>query len=220
MSYVHTDIDGRTMDFPPGKVVCVGRNYAEHARELGNVIPEKPLLFIKPSTSLVGLDRPLVLPAYGGPVHYELELAVLFGTGFSHIEAERVPDTIAGYALALDLTLRELQAELKKKGHPWETAKGFDGSCPTSPFVAPGALRDPQSTSLRLSVNGVLQQDGNTADMLMPINALVAYASSFFSFRPGDVMLTGTPAGVGPLGPGDVLQMSLDSRFSFEGRVC
>lgn len=219
MSYVHTDMHGKVMDLPAGKVVCVGRNYAEHARELGNAIPDKPLLFIKPSTALAGLDQPIVFPAYGGGVHHELELAVLFGKAFSRIEAERVPDTISGYALALDLTLRELQAELKKKGHPWEIAKGFDGACPISPFVRPDALADPQGTRLRLSVNGAVQQDGNTVDMLMPINALVAYASTFFSFEPGDVMLTGTPAGVGRLEPGDELLMCLGEGFEFGARV-
>ncbi|HRF63433.1 MAG TPA: fumarylacetoacetate hydrolase family protein [Candidatus Competibacter sp.] len=218
MTYQHHNLDGSLLDLPVGKVVCIGRNYLEHIRELNNVTPETPILFMKPSTSLVALDEPIHLPAGRGECHHEVELAVLVGRELRNASTETARQAVAGYGIALDLTLRDLQNELKKKGHPWETAKAFDGSCPLSPFLAPEALPDPQATDLALQINGQLRQRGNTQQMMVSLFELMAYISTHFTLQPGDVVLTGTPAGVGPLQSGDKLMLSL-AGHDFAARV-
>ena len=218
MTYQHHNLDGSLLDLPVGKVVCIGRNYLEHIRELNNVTPETPILFMKPSTSLVALDEPIHLPVGRGECHHEVELAVLVGRELRNADAKTARRAVAGYGIALDLTLRDLQNELKKKGHPWETAKAFDGSCPLSPFLAPEALPDPQATDLALQINGQLRQRGNTQQMMVSLFELMAYISTHFTLQPGDVVLTGTPAGVGPLQSGDILMLSL-AGHDFAARV-
>ena len=218
MAYQHRYLDGSPLELPVGKVVCIGRNYLEHIRELNNAVPETPILFMKPSTSLAALDEPIRLPSGRGECHHEVELAVLVGRELRNADATTVRQAVAGYGIALDLTLRDLQNELKKKGHPWETAKAFDGSCPLSPFLKPEALSDPQATDLALRINGELRQQGNTRQMMVGILGLIAYISTHFTLLPGDVVLTGTPAGVGPLRSGDVLMLSL-AAHDFAARV-
>lgn len=218
MAYRHRYLDGDPLDLPVGKVVCIGRNYLEHIRELNNAVPETPILFMKPATSLTGLDEPIRLPTHRGSCHHEVELAVLVGRELRNANPESARQAVVGYGVALDLTLRDLQNELKKKGHPWETAKAFDGSCPLSPFLKPEALPDPQATDLALRVNGELRQQGNTRQMMVGILELMAYISTHFSLQPGDVVLTGTPAGVGPLQAGDELLLSL-AGHDFAARI-
>ena len=218
MAYQHRDLEGRPLDLPVGKVVCIGRNYLDHIRELNNVVPETPILFIKPATALRALSEPIRLSVGRGECHHEVELAVLVGRELCNADAATARQAVAGYGIALDLTLRDLQNELKKKGHPWETAKAFDGSCPLSPFLSPEALAEPQDTDLALRVNGALRQQGNTRLMIMGIFDLMAYISTHFTLQPGDVVLTGTPAGVGPLHSGDALTLSL-AGYDFSARV-
>ncbi|HRD48030.1 MAG: fumarylacetoacetate hydrolase family protein [Candidatus Competibacter sp.] len=218
MAYQHHDRDGNLLNLPVGKVVCIGRNYLDHIRELNNAVPETPILFMKPDTALLGLDEPIRLPEGRGECHHEVELAVLVGRELRNANAETARDAVAGYGIALDLTLRDVQNELKKKGHPWETAKAFDGSCPLSPFLKPEALPDPQATDLMLRVNGEIRQHGNTRQMMIGVFELMAYISTHFTLRPGDVVLTGTPAGVGPLRSGDALTLSL-AGHEFTARV-
>ncbi|MFO7641600.1 MAG: fumarylacetoacetate hydrolase family protein [Candidatus Competibacteraceae bacterium] len=218
MTYQHRDLAGRPLHLPVGKIVCVGRNYLEHIRELNNAVPETPILFMKPATALVGLDQPIQLPRGRGECQHEIELAVLIGRELRQADAATARQAVAGYGVALDLTLRDLQNELKKKGHPWEIAKAFDGSCPLSPFLVPEALPDPQAAELALRANGELRQQGNTRLMMVGIFELMAYISTHFTLRPGDVVLTGTPAGVGPLRSGDVLVLSL-AGHDFTARV-
>ena len=219
MLYQHRFSDDRPCELPNGKIVCVGRNYAEHARELNNPIPKQPLLFIKPSTALAALDQPLAIPRDRGECHHELELALLIGQPLSEARAEETLAAIAGYGLALDLTLRELQSQLKEKGQPWERAKAFDGACPVSAFVPAAAIGDWKALRLQLQRNGALQQDGQCRDMLFPIEALLADISQSFTLLPGDIVLTGTPAGVGPLTPGDRLRCELDGLLTVETTV-
>ncbi|MBO6752161.1 MULTISPECIES: fumarylacetoacetate hydrolase family protein [Spongiibacter] len=219
MLYQHRFSDDRPCELPNGKIVCVGRNYAEHARELNNPIPKQPLLFIKPSTALAALDQPLAIPHDRGECHHELELALLIGQPLSEARAEETLAAIAGYGLALDLTLRELQSQLKEKGQPWERAKAFDGACPVSAFVPAAAIGDWKALRLQLQRNGALQQDGQCRDMLFPIEALLADISQSFTLLPGDIVLTGTPAGVGPLNPGDRLRCELDGLLTVETTV-
>ncbi len=218
MAYSHHYLDGSPLSLPVGKVVCIGRNYLDHIRELGHVAPETPLLFMKPATALLGLDQWIRLPLDRGACHHEVELAVLVGQTLRNAAATTARAAVAGYGVALDLTLRDLQNELKKKGHPWETAKAFDGSCPLSPFLQPKALADPQATEVTLWVNGELRQQGNTRLMMVGIFDLLAYISTHFTLCPGDVVLTGTPAGVGPLRAGDALELGL-ADYHFAARV-
>lgn len=189
-----------------GKIVCVARNYAEHARELGNPVPDRAVLFIKPASSLLADGGTVVIPPYSRDCHHEIELAVLIGRSGREISAAEASAHIAGYAVALDLTLRDVQAELKAKGLPWEIAKAFDTSCPLSDFVPAAAVADPQALRLTLTVNGEVRQDGTTADMLRPVAQLVSEASRYFTLEAGDILLTGTPSGVGPIKSGDRLE--------------
>ncbi len=221
MSYQHQYLDGTRIHFPMGKVVCVGRNYAEHAKELNNPVPTEPLLFIKPGSCVVALDNSFSIPNdERGAVHYEAEIAVLIGKPLSRKpNAEEVLDAISGFAPALDLTLRELQDKLKAKAYPWEVAKSFDGACVLAPFVPGDAVEDLSDIGIRLSLNGELRQDGNSRDMLNPILPLIQHICGHFSLQAGDVILTGTPVGVGPLTAGDTLELELVGHSRFSTRV-
>lgn len=206
--YQHHNWHGALLDFPVSKVVCVGSNYAKHIKEMGSATPEEPVLFLKPETALCDLRQPLALPQGLGEVHHEVELAVLIGATLKQATPEHVGKAIAGYGVALDLTLRDLQSKMKKAGQPWEKAKAFDNSCPVSGFIPAAEFQsDPQNTPLSLIVNGETRQNGNTADMIHKIVPLIAYMSRFFTLRAGDVILTGTPEGVGPLASGDELEV-------------
>lgn len=207
--YKHRWKDGKEIDLPVGKVVCVGRNYAEHAKELNNPVPTAPLLFMKPASSLVPLSEPIVLKSDFGGVHYETEIAVLIGEKLTSASEVKAAASITGVGVALDLTLRELQSKLKEKGHPWEKAKGFDGSCPLSAFISAEGITDWESIPVQLHINDELRQNGNSAQMLNGILPLLAYISTFFTLEPGDVVITGTPAGVGQLESGMTLEAAL-----------
>jgi 2-keto-4-pentenoate hydratase/2-oxohepta-3-ene-1,7-dioic acid hydratase in catechol pathway len=204
-------LDGKPFSHPLGKIVCVGRNYADHAKELNNPVPAEPLLFIKPATAFVSMEQPFSIPVDQGACHFETEMALLIGKPLSgHKVSELQADAaVVGVGLAFDLTLRELQEELKEKKHPWEKGKGFDGSCPLSRFVSRDVIANWQDVQLRMTRNNKLRQDGNSREMLTPTLKLLSYITRYFSLLPGDVVLTGTPAGVGPLAPGDKLEAEL-----------
>ncbi|ETS30896.1 isomerase/hydrolase [Photorhabdus temperata] len=208
--YQHRDWQGALLDLPVNKVVCVGSNYAKHIKEMGSQPAEEPIVFIKPETALCDIHQPIAIPKDLGAVHHEVELAVLIGTQLKQANQERVGIAIAGFAVALDLTLRDLQSKFKKAGQPWEKSKAFDGSCPISGFIRMSSFGDPQNTRLSLTVNDELRQNGDTNDMLTPIIPLISHMSHFFTLRPGDVILTGTPEGVGVLESGDVLKITLN----------
>ena len=208
---MHTVVlQGQPRPVPVGKIVCVARNYAEHARELGNPVPERAVLFIKPASAILADGGTVVIPSYGSDCHHELELAVLIGRSGKDIPRAAALDHVAGYGVALDLTLRDVQADLKAKGLPWEIAKGFDTACPLSTFVPAAQVADPQQLTLRLRVNGELRQDGTTAAMLRPVAQLISEASGYFTLEASDILLTGTPAGVGPLRSGDRVEGEID----------
>jgi acylpyruvate hydrolase len=190
---------------PIGKILCIGRNYSDHIRELGNATPEAPVIFIKPASSVIGEGDAIVIPPYSRECHYEAELALLIGRKGKDIPVDRAMEHIVGYGVGIDLTLRDVQDEQKKKGLPWEIAKGFDTSCPLSTFVEASGVADPQNLQIRLTVNGKIRQDGNTSMMIHRIPAIISYMSRSFTLEPGDVILTGTPAGVGRIVPGDHL---------------
>ncbi|MDX1635128.1 MAG: fumarylacetoacetate hydrolase family protein [Marinobacter sp.] len=217
-NYQHHWKDGLPVHLPLGKIVCIGRNYADHAAELNNPIPDSPLLFIKPSTSAVHLTRPLRIPTDRGEVHFETELAVLIGRPLTAASHEEARQAMLGYGLALDLTLREVQSDLKAKGQPWERAKGFDGACPLSPFIPVAQL--PQThLHFSLDVDGERRQSGDTSVLLNPVVPLISYISHQFTLLPGDVVLTGTPKGVGPLHSGQTLRLQLEESLLLETTV-
>ena len=191
--------------FPIGKILCIGRNYSEHIKELGNAPPEAPVIFIKPASSVIGEGEAIVIPPYSHDCHHEAELALLIGRKGKDIPADQAMGSIAGYGVGIDLTLRDVQSELKKKGLPWEIAKGFDTSCPLSAFVEASGVADPQNLRIRMTVNGEVRQDGNTSMMIHRIPSIISYMSGRFTLEPGDVILTGTPAGVSRIVSGDHL---------------
>ncbi|WP_159623150.1 fumarylacetoacetate hydrolase family protein [Ruania rhizosphaerae] len=189
---------------PRSKVVCVGRNYAEHAAELGNEVPELPLLFIKPNTTVVGPDDPIVLPSWSQEVHHEAELAVVISRICKDISAEQAGQVILGYTAANDVTARDVQKEDKT----WTRGKMFDTSCPLGPSLVTDL--DPADLRISASVDGEMRQDGRTSQMIRSVADLVAYASSIFTLLPGDVLLTGTPAGVGPIEAGQRVEVEIE----------
>ena len=194
-----------------GKEVCVGRNYAAHAEELGNEVPKAPILFMKPASSVVSIRQGVVCPnpALYGETHYEAELCVQLAADLSAATIEEAKQAIGGVTLGLDLTLRELQAELKEKGHPWERAKCFDGACVLGDWLDPQVFGDFTDIHYQLTINNALTQDGNSALMLFPVYELLVNISHAFSLQAGDVIMTGTPSGVGALQAGDQLSLKL-----------
>lgn len=215
--YSHKWSDGSKMELPVGKVVCIGRNYAEHAQELNNPVPDKPILFMKPKTALTKFDGLFYLEARLGEHHFEAELALLVGETIKRNTVSPL-HCIAGVGLALDLTLRDVQAELKAKGHPWERAKAYDNSCPITPFENVN-LRKEDQFEYRFWQNGELKQHGMTTQMVFSLEALVAEITQVFTLEPGDVILTGTPKGVGALKHEDQLMLQLGSNDPYRAQV-
>ncbi|WP_127793762.1 fumarylacetoacetate hydrolase family protein [Agromyces sp. LHK192] len=189
---------------PRSKVIGIGRNYREHAAELGNETPTEPLLFLKPNTSVIGPGDAIVLPPQSERVEFEGELAVIIGSIARNVREEDAADVIFGYTVSNDVTARDLQ----RSDPQWTRAKGFDTFCPLGPIVDTEV--DLEHGTIETSVNGELKQQGRLADMVHPIPKLVAYASAVFTLLPGDVILTGTPAGVGPLASGDTVEVRIE----------
>jgi 2-keto-4-pentenoate hydratase/2-oxohepta-3-ene-1,7-dioic acid hydratase in catechol pathway len=212
-------LDNQHFEYSIGKILCIGRNYAAHAAELNNPVPDTPVLFLKPADAACDLRQPIAIPENKGSVHHELELAILIGRRLTHATPEQVQAAVAGVGLGLDLTLRDIQSELKDKGLPWERAKAFDGSCPLTPFVSASNIEDWQTLEFKLELNGTVQQVGNSRDMLYPVLALIAHMSESFTLNPGDVVMTGTPKGVGPLTVGDNLEVILGNWLACRTRV-
>jgi 5-carboxymethyl-2-hydroxymuconate isomerase len=208
-------IPATSQEFPIGKIVCLARNYAEHAKELGNEAPAAPVLFMKPATAVICDGGTVLIPPYSHECHHEVELAVLIGTTAKGVADADAMAHVAGYGVAIDMTLRDVQNRLKEKGLPWEIAKGFDTSCPLSDFVPAATVNDPHNLALRLSVNGEPRQNGTSRDMIHRIPRIISYISSIFTLEPGDVLLTGTPAGVGAVTAGD----RMDAEIPGVGRL-
>ncbi|KIH77908.1 2-keto-4-pentenoate hydratase/2-oxohepta-3-ene-1,7-dioic acid hydratase (catechol pathway) [Geoalkalibacter ferrihydriticus] len=206
-------------NFSIGKIICLGRNYAAHIQELGNEVPEEPVVFMKPATSIIRAGEKIVIPPYSRQCQHEVELALLIGRYGKNIPANEALNHIAGYGVALDMTLRDVQNRLKKKGLPWEIAKGFDTSCPISDFAPRAWVSDPHNLAVRLWVNGELRQDGHTSQMLHRIPNILAYLSRIFTLEEGDLILTGTPAGVGEVVAGDRLRAEIEQVGSLEVSV-
>lgn len=204
------DIPGIGKSVKPGKILCIGRNYAAHAAEMKSAVPSIPMVFLKPSTSLVGSGGAIVIPPMSKDVHHEVELVVAIGKAGKDISRDQAMSHVAAYAVGLDMTARDIQAKAKEKGHPWSVSKGFDTFAPIGEFVSAGEIRDPHNVTVRLTVSGEVRQDGSTKDMIFPIDELIAYCSSIFTLEAGDLIYTGTPEGVGPVVTGDVLVATVD----------
>jgi len=191
------------------KIVCVGKNYAAHAAEMNTPVPTEPLLFIKPWTALSEMSGEFSIPTDKGSVHHELEIAFMIGETLTNASEDDVRKGISGIGLALDLTLRDVQTKLKKKGFPWEKCKGFDSSCPIKMLPMTGEVIDFDAIEFSLIRNGKLQQEGISKQMVFSTLPLISYMSNWFTLNEGDIILTGTPEGVGPLESGDELVSSL-----------
>ena len=215
-----TDIELKLADvrllapvIPRSKVIGIGKNYAAHAAEMGGDVPVEPLMFFKPNTSVVGPGDPVYYPRQSSEVHYEGELAVVIGRICRDVSAERVAEVIYGYTVANDVTARDLQ----RKDVQYTRAKGFDSFCPLGPWIE--TELDTSDLKVTTHLNGELVQDGTTKDMVVDVAALVAYVSSAMTLLPGDVILTGTPEGVGPMMVGDEVEVAVAGIGSLTNRV-
>jgi 2-keto-4-pentenoate hydratase/2-oxohepta-3-ene-1,7-dioic acid hydratase in catechol pathway len=198
---------------PRSKVVCIGRNYVAHAEELGHDVSEEPLVFLKPNTSVVGPGDPIVYPRQSSNVHFEGELGIVIGRICRDVPPERVSDVIYGYTVGNDVTARDLQ----ETDDQWARAKGFDSFCPLGPWIETDL--DPSGLSVRTELNGELKQDGTTALMIFDVPTVVSYITSFMTLLPGDVVLTGTPAGVGPMQVGDDVSVTVEGIGTLTNKV-
>ena len=196
--------------FPVRRVYCVGRNYAEHIREMGNDTREPPFFFAKPADAVLIGGAPMAYPPQTGELHHEIELVVAIGTGGRDIAAAAALEHVFGYAAGLDMTRRDLQAAAKRQGRPWTMAKGFDQSAPLGEIAPATAIGHPARGAITLAVNGEQRQRGDLADQIWSVPETIACLSAFVALAPGDLIMTGTPAGVGAVGRGDVLEGAIE----------
>ncbi len=195
------------------KIICIGRNYVDHARELDNPVPEKPVFFLKPDTSLVTQNKPFFYPDFSSNIHHEVEIVIRInrlGRNIAPRFANRYYDEITA---GIDFTARDLQDRCKEKGLPWEISKAFDNSAPLGRFVKINETVDPGNIPIRLDINGKTVQQGNSSQMIFPFDQIISYISQFITLKIGDLIFTGTPAGVGPVSIGDRLQAWLNDEL-------
>jgi len=198
-------IPGFEQPVRPGKIICVAKNYRLHAEEMNEEVPEEPALFLKPPTALIPNRGVVELPPQSAEVHHEIELVVVIGKKGKWIDETEAMNYVAGYAVGLDMTARDIQRQAKAKGMPWAIAKGFDTFAPLGDIISPEEVPDPHNLPIRLTVNKEDRQLGHTSEMIFPISYLIAFASGIWTLEPGDLIYTGTPSGVGPVYHNDVL---------------
>lgn len=213
-------IAGTDEQFPVHRIYCIGRNYAEHAREMG-AVPDKgaPVFFLKPADSVVALPGHVAYPPATGDLHHEVELVVALARGGRDIAQADALDLVYGYAIGLDLTRRDLQGAAKAKGLPWDTGKSFEQAAPIGPIHPVAAVGHPAAGAITLDVNGEARQRGDLTDLLFPVAEIIALLSRLFTLAPGDLIFTGTPAGVGPLQPGDRFVARIDALGEVAGNI-
>jgi acylpyruvate hydrolase len=204
---------------PVGKILCLGKNYAEHAKEFGGDVPKSPMIFLKPPTAIIENGDDIILPPLSVNVHHEVELTVLVGATGKNIPKANAMNYVAGYGVGLDMTMRDKQSEAKKEGNPWSIAKGFDTSAPLSPFVPKATVADPYNLEIKLSVNRKQRQHSNTGKMIFKIDEIIAFLSLVFTLEEGDVIFTGTPEGVGQVIANDVIDAEIPGVGSLHHRV-
>ena len=204
-------IVGSEQRFPVGRIYCVGRNYADHAREMGHDPDrEPPFFFMKPANAVVPNDSTIAYPVGTADCHHEIELVVAIGTGGSNIAPDKALDHVWGYGVGLDMTRRDVQGQAKKMGRPWEMGKSFDESAPMTALSAASRISHPAKGAIWLKVNGELRQQGDLAMQIWNVQEQIAYLSNLVTLQPGDLIMTGTPAGVGPVHKGDQLEGHVD----------
>ncbi len=194
------------------KIIAIGRNYKAHAEEMGNQVPDEPLIFFKPQTALLKNKMPFILPSHSRQVEYEVEIVLRVCRNGRHIQKEDAPKYYNEIGIGIDFTARDIQQKCKENGWPWEIAKSFDGSAPVSPMYPLDEFDDIFNLPFSLKKNGEIVQEGNTADMLYDFNALISHISNYFTLNIGDLIFTGTPEGVGPVKSGDVLEAFIGTR--------
>ncbi len=194
------------------KIICIGRNYADHAKELNNPVPTKPLVFMKPSSALLVNNKPLYYPEFTKDLHYEAEIVLRITRNGRYVQPEFAHKYYEEVAIGIDFTARDVQSQLKAKGHPWEIAKGFDGSAAISEFIPLSSLKNSEHIEFSLFQNEERVQLGNTKDLIFSFNYLITYVSQYFKLQVGDYIYTGTPQGVGPVKIGDKLEAYIEDR--------
>ena len=213
-------VAGSQARFPLRRIYCIGRNYAEHAREMGaDVERAQPMFFMKPADAVVTDGANVPYPSATGDLHHEVEMVVALREGGRDIPAERALDCVYGYGVGLDLTRRDLQAAAKAKAHPWDAAKGFDASAPVSAIHPVDVVGHPRELPLSLEVNGIVRQHASTGDMIFDVAAIIHELSKLWRLAPGDLVFTGTPAGVAALARGDRFRATLGDFAALEGQI-
>lgn len=207
-------IPGLEAELNVNSIFCIGRNYAKHAEELKNVVPEQPMVFLKPVSAIIFDGESIVIPEQSKEVHHEVELVVAIGKTGKNIPESQALRYIKGYGIGIDVTARDIQQVAKAKSHPWSVAKGFDTFAPLSRFVNSSQIKDPQELDLNIKVNGEVRQQGNTRDMIFPVKTLISYLSTIFTLNPGDLIFTGTPEGVSPIKSGDKIKATLGEHLA------
>lgn len=201
------------------KIICIGRNYAEHAKELDNPLPKEPLCFLKPDSAILPKNNPFFIPEFSKEIHYELEIVLKINRIGRHIEARFAHKYFEEIGLGIDFTARDIQQQCKEKGHPWEKAKAFDGSAPLGELVNKSEFSNLANINFSLTQNGVTKQKGNTGDMIFSFNEIISYVSKFMTLKIGDLIYTGTPAGVGPVSQNDLLEGFIENKKMLSCRI-
>ncbi len=201
------------------KIFCIGRNYSEHAKELGNAVPEDPVVFTKPDTALLKNGEPFYLPDFSSDVHHEVELVIKINKVGKNIQEKFARNYFSEIGMGIDFTARDVQAKLKAKGLPWDLAKGFDGAAPLGNFIDVSQRESLQDITFGLQKNKAWVQQGNSNDMIFSFEKIIAFVSSYFTLKVGDLIYTGTPAGVGPVAIGDTLEAYLENELALTCEV-
>ncbi|URX64330.1 fumarylacetoacetate hydrolase family protein [Luteibacter anthropi] len=213
-------VAGRSERFPVRRIFCIGRNYADHAKEMGATVDmSNPMFFTKPADAVVTDGADVPYPSATSDLHHEVEMVVALGAGGSDLTEAQAAGLVWGYGVGLDLTRRDLQAQAKAKGAPWDVAKGFDHSAPVSAIVPATEVRPTAATRITLEVNGTVRQDATLGDMLLDVPAILSHLSRLFELKAGDLVFTGTPAGVSAIVRGDRFRATLEGVTTLEGRV-
>ncbi|HBX66230.1 MAG: isomerase/hydrolase [Balneola sp.] len=199
------------LDLDVNNIYCIGRNYAQHAKEMGSAIPKVPLVFLKPLGTICHNDATISIPPHSNDVHYEAEIVIAISKEGKNISHGSAMDHVGGYGVGIDFTARDIQSISKKQGQPWTIAKGFDNFAPISSFVPFSEINNPDDLDIKLFQNGFVKQHGNSSEMIFPVPNLINFLSGIFTLYPGDLIFTGTPEGVGPVASGDKLEVLLDN---------
>lgn len=202
-----------------GKIVCLAKSYKKHAQEMKSDITEDPLFFLKPASAVIFNGESIIVPKMSSCLHHEVELGIVIGKRCKNISKVEALDYVLGYLVALDITARDIQTEAKKKGFPWDIAKGFDTFAPISHVVLKNKIADPNNLNISLKVNQVIKQNSNTSNMIYSVERIIEFISQIMTLEVGDLILTGTPEGVGEIGSGDILEAQLDKICSLKVNV-